>query len=41
MQKDDDKMNDCPSEADNSMGKYAVYKMVLQTFCDSENIVQK
>lgn len=31
----------CPSEADNSMGKYVVYKMVLQMFCDSKNIVQK
>ncbi len=41
MQKDDAQMNDCPWGADNSMGKYAVCKMVLQTFCDSGNILQK
>lgn len=41
MQKEDAKMNDCPSGIDNHMGKYAVCKMVLQTFCDSGNVVQK
>ena len=36
MQKDDAKMNDCPSGVDNNMGKYAVRKMVDRRFAIAE-----
>lgn len=36
MQKEDAKMNDCPSWIDNHMGKYAVCKMVYRRFAIAE-----
>lgn len=36
MQKEDAKMNDCPSGVDNNIGKYAVCKMVYRRFAIAE-----
>ena len=38
MQKEDAKMNDCPSWIDNHMGKYAVCKMVYRRCAIAEMV---